>query len=89
MALLKKLAKKVGKAAKKVLPPTASPVAKARAFGQRGVEMAKKGIGGNPSPSLSKVVKVAKLYNPVTGPVGAIKKVTRALQAPPPQKRRR
>jgi len=89
MALLKKLAKKVGGYLRYLSWPFRRPVAKARAFGQRGVEMAKKGIGGNPSPSLSKVVKVAKLYNPVTGPVGAIKKVTRALQAPPPQKRRR
>ena len=46
---------------------------------------ATKVIGGNPTPSLGAVIKVAKAYNPVTGPVGAIKKVTKALKTLPPQ----
>ena len=46
---------------------------------------ATKAIGGNPTPSLGAVIKVAKAYNPVTGPVGAIRKVTAALKSLPPK----
>ena len=46
---------------------------------------ATKVIGGNPTPSLGDVIKVAKAYNPVTGPVGAIRKVTAALKSLPPK----
>ena len=46
---------------------------------------ATKVIGGNPTPSLGAVIKVAKAYNPVTGPVGAIRKVTAALKSLPPK----
>ena len=49
---------------------------------------ATKVIGGNPDPGLGKVWKAAKTYNPVTGPVGAIKKVTKALKAPQKKGRR-
>ena len=45
---------------------------------------ATKVIGGKPSPSLGKVWKAAKTYNPVTG----IKKVTKAMQ-PKPQSQRK
>jgi len=38
-----------------------------------------------PGPSLGAVIKVAKAYNPVTGPVGAIRKVTQALKTLPPK----
>ena len=39
-------------------------------------------------PSLKDVAKAAKRYNPVTGPIKAIKKVTKTLQAPPKKGRR-
>ena len=50
---------------------------------------ATKAIGGNPSPSLGKVWKATKTYNPVTGPIGAIKKVSKAMQPKPPKRGRR
>ena len=54
-------------------------------FHTKAAKAATKAIGGKPTPSLGAVVKVAKAYNPVTGPVGAIRKVTAALKALPPQ----
>ena len=46
---------------------------------------ATKAIGGNPTPSLADVIAVARRYNPVTGPVGAIKQVADALKSLPLQ----
>ena len=54
-------------------------------FHTKFAKKAVKAIGGNPTPSLSAVIKVANAYNPVTGPVGAIRKVTAALKSLPPQ----
>ena len=52
---------------------------------KKAVAAATKVIGGNPTPSLAQVISVARRYNPVTGPVGAIRQVTAALQSLPPQ----
>lgn len=69
------LFKKVAKSvSKKVLKPASRAAVKT--------------IGGDPSPGFRKIVRAVKTYNPVTGPVGAIKKVTKALKAPQKKGRR-
>jgi len=52
---------------------------------KQAVKTATKVVGGNPTPSLADVIAVARRYNPVTGPVGAIRQVTDALKSLPPQ----
>ena len=74
MSLFKKVVKKVVKPAyKKVVKPLVKKASK------------EFDVGG---PSVRSVAKALRTYNPVTGPIKAIKKVTKTLQAPPKKGRR-
>ena len=56
---------------------------KAKGVAKGAAKATTKAIGGKPTPTLGQVISVARRYNPVTGPAGAIRKVTAALKAKP------